>query len=142
MRLIVSAAPRDHQAPGVHATRERDLVHPRIGDQRRAGDRAIAGDDVHDAWRQIERFENLGEHQRGERRLLGRLQHHGAPGGQRRRQLPRGHQQRIVPRDDLADDADGLAHDHRQRVVGHFERLAMDLRRQPAVILEAVRGVG
>ncbi len=58
------------------------------------------------------------------------------------RQLPGGHQQRVVPGDDLPDDADRLAHHHRQRVVGHRQRLAVDLGGQAAVVLEAVRGVG
>ena len=41
-------------------------------------------------------------------RLLGRLEHDAVAGGQRRRQLPGRHQQREVPRDDLADDAERL----------------------------------
>ena len=51
----------DHEAPGIHAARERDLVDARIGDQRRAGRGSVTRDDVHDAWRQVQRFENLGE---------------------------------------------------------------------------------
>ena len=42
------------------------------------------------------------------RRLLGRLQHDAVAGGERRRHLPGRHQQREVPRDDLADDAERL----------------------------------
>ena len=44
-----------------------------------------------------------------ERRLLGGLQHDRAAGADRRRQLPRRHQQRVVPRHDLPGDADRLA---------------------------------
>ena len=50
----------------------------------------------------------LGHPQRGERRRGVGLEHDGAAGGQGGRQLPRGHHQRVVPRDDLAADADGL----------------------------------
>jgi hypothetical protein len=45
--------------------------------------------------------------QRRQRRGLGRLEHHGVAAGQRRGDLPGEHEQREVPRDDLADDADG-----------------------------------
>ena len=48
------------------------------------------------------------QHHDAHRRLLGRLQHDAVAGGERRRQLPRRHQQREVPRDDLADDAERL----------------------------------
>lgn len=44
----------------------------------------------------------------GDRGLLGGLEHAAAAGRQYRGQLPGGHQQGEVPRDDLADHADGL----------------------------------
>ncbi len=44
----------------------------------------------------------------GDRGLLGGLEHAAATGRQHRGQLPGGHQQGEVPRDDLADHADGL----------------------------------
>ena len=53
--------------------------------------------------------EQFGEPQAAHRRLLGGLQHHGVAGGERGRDLPRGHQQRVVPRRDGADDAERLA---------------------------------
>ena len=40
------------------------------------------------------------------RRLLGGLEHHGVAGGERRGQLPDGHQDGEVPGDDLAHDAE------------------------------------
>ena len=46
---------------------------------------------------------DLGKEQRGERGELGGLQHHRVAHRKRRRDLPRQHQQREVPRDDLAD---------------------------------------
>ena len=69
---------------------------------------AGAGDDVDDARRQVGLLADLGEQQRGQRRGLGRLEHDGVAAGQRRRDLPRQHQQREVPRDDLAGDAERL----------------------------------
>ena len=50
----------------------------------------------------------LAEPQGGQRRLLGGLEDHRAAGRQRRAELPARHQQREVPRDDLAADADRL----------------------------------
>ena len=44
-----------------------------------------------------------------QRRLLGGLEYDRAAGRERRAELPGGHQQREVPRDDLTDDADRLA---------------------------------
>ena len=48
-----------------------------------------------------------------ERRLLGRLQHLDVAGRERRRELPDGHHQRVVPRRDPADDPERLAANHR-----------------------------
>ena len=48
---------------------------------------------------------NLGKRQRSQRRILGRLDHDCVAGGQRRRHLPRKHQQRKIPRDNLAHHA-------------------------------------
>ena len=56
----------------------------------------------------------LGELERRDRRRLGRLEHDRVAGRQRRADLPDGHHQRVVPRRDLADDADRLAADDRR----------------------------
>ncbi len=47
----------------------------------------------------------------GQRRELRRLQHDGVAGRDRRQDLPRGHLQRVVPRRDGPDHADGFAPD-------------------------------
>jgi ParB family chromosome partitioning protein len=60
----------------------------------------------------------LGEHERRQRRLLRGLEDRHVAGGERRADLPDGHHQRVVPRGDLADDADRLASHHR-RVAPH-----------------------
>jgi hypothetical protein len=76
-------------------------------DERRArGTRT--GDDVDDAIGQLGFLDELGEQQGGERCGLGGFQHHGVAAGQRGRDLPRGHEQREVPRDDLPGDANAL----------------------------------
>ena len=70
--------------------------------QRRPGARAVAGDDVERARRESGLERQLGQAQRGERRVLGGLQHDAAAGGKRRADLPDRHQQREIPRDDRA----------------------------------------
>jgi hypothetical protein len=64
--------------------------------------------DVDDALRHAGALADLGEEDGGQRGEFGRLQHHRAAGRQRRRDLPGQHQQREIPRYDLADDADRL----------------------------------
>jgi ParB family chromosome partitioning protein len=71
----------------------------------------------------------LGEAQRRHRRELGGLEHDGVPGRERRRDLPREHQQREVPRDDLPDDA--------QRPVAR--ELRVHELRPPGVVVEVPR---
>ena len=86
---------------------EGDLVDVVVLDERGAG-AAVAGDDVDDARRQLRLAADVGEEERGQRRRLGRLQHDRVPGRERGRDLPRQHQEREVPGDDLAGDADRL----------------------------------
>ena len=83
-----------------------------VVDQRVADALAAPEHDVDHAFGQ-DVGERLGELQRRQRRLLGRLEDHGVAAGDRRRQLPRHHHQRIVPRRDRGDDADRVAPDHR-----------------------------
>ena len=71
----------------------------------RGARRAVAGENVQHARRESGFGGELGERERGERRELRRLQDHRASRGERRRDLPREHQQREIPRNDLPDDA-------------------------------------
>ncbi len=66
-------------------------------------------DDVEDAVGQAGLGEDLGELERGERRQLGRLEDHGVAAGERRRRLPAGDLERVVPGADAGDDAERLA---------------------------------
>ena len=93
---------------------ERDLVDAVVLDDR-LPDRRAAGEDVDHARRQVGLGDDLGQHQRRQRRRLGRLEHDGVAGRQRRRDLPRRHQQREVPRDHLAGHAERRAAPGRSR---------------------------
>ena len=90
----------------------------------------------------------LGEPQRGERRLLGGLQHQVQPVGECRPELPRGHRQREVPRHDLRHDADRLALrvgvelNARRAVNGGLEGRAFDLGRPAGHVAEVITGTG
>ena len=81
---------------------------------------AVAGGDLEDVLGQAALAQALGHQQRGQRRHLGRLQHDGVAGGERRDAVAEGVRQRVVPRADHADDAD--------RRVAHDELLALDER--------------
>ena len=105
--LPVPATERAIALPDLGGAGEGDLVDVGVLDERAAG-LARAGDDVDDARREVGLLADLGEEQRGERRGLGGLEHHGVAGGERRRDLPRQHEQREVPRDDLRGDAERL----------------------------------
>ncbi len=90
-----------------------DLGDALAGSQRFARLGAEAVDHVDHAGRQqvTDHLHQLEDRGRG---LLGGLEHHAVAGGQRRGQLPGGHQQRKVPGDDLANDAQRLV-----EVIGH-----------------------
>jgi hypothetical protein len=108
---------------------EGQLVDARVVDDGFAH-AAVAGDDVDHAGRHAGLLADLGEQQRAQRGELGRLEDDGVTGGQRRGDFPGQHQQREVPRHDLADHADGA-------VVGEFFRLQLG----PAgVMVEVARG--
>src|SRR5438874_2283364 len=117
--------PADLCRPG-----EGDLVDIVGLDDRGAGS-TVARDDVDDAGRQLRLTQDVAEQERAERRRLGRLQDDGVPCGERRRDLPREHQQREVPGNDLARDADRPRPPVRERV--------LELVR-PACVVEEVRG--
>ena len=73
----------------------------------------VPGDEVEHAGRQADVVDDLGEDEGVERGDLRRLEHHGAAGGQRGRDLGGDLVERVVPRRDGADDADRLLHDER-----------------------------
>ncbi len=83
---------------------KRNLVDVRVLHE---GGAHLAGPlhDVDDAGRQARLLHHLGELEGREGRRLGGLQHDGVARGEGRGQLPRRHQERKVPGDDLATDA-------------------------------------
>ena len=111
VRLVPFTAAAEHLLAARDRTRERDHRHLGLRDQRRADGVAATADDVDDARRKQLRADG-GELERRERRLLGRLEHHGVARGERRRHLPGRHHQWIVPGRDRRDHADGIAADH------------------------------
>ena len=104
---------------------ERDLVHVRVLHQRLAS-RAIAGHDVHHAWRQRNFLTNSREGQCGQRSEFRGFQDHGISCGKGRRDFPCQHQQRKVPGNDLA-------HDPARGVAGKF---LIEKLRPPRVMIE------
>ncbi len=109
---------------------EGDLVDARVLDDRATG-LAGAGEDVDDTRREVGLLADLGEEQRGQRGGLGGLEDHRVAAGQGGGDLPRQHQQREVPRDDLAGDAQGSG-----AVAAVLELVG------PAGVVEEVRGDG
>ena len=107
---------------------ERDLVDVRVDERRTRA--TVTGDDVDDARRQLCLPKHVAEEERRQRRRLGRLQHDRVAGSKRGRDLPGEHQEREVPRDDLAADAERRRRAIRERV--------LELVR-PARVVEEVR---
>ena len=83
---------------------EGDLVDVGMIDDRSAGF-SRAGDDVHHARRKVAILNDLGQLQCRQRRRLGGLEYDRASARQRRRDFPRGHEQREIPRNHLPRDA-------------------------------------
>ena len=73
-----------------------------------AGRRAVAGDDVDRARREADLRRELRDAEHGQRRLRVRLEDDRAAGGESGRELPRRHQQRVVPGNDLRADTHRL----------------------------------
>ena len=92
---------------------------------------AVAGDDVHHSRRQLRLPQHVREEKRGQRRRFRGLEDDGVARGQSGRDLPREHQQREVPRDDLPRHADGARSSIGKRVL---ELVG------PARVVEEVRG--
>jgi hypothetical protein len=67
---------------------------------------ACAGDDVHDARREVSLLEIFASKIAVSGVVSAGLSTHGVAASERGRELPRRHQQREVPRDDLAGDAE------------------------------------
>ena len=107
---------------------------------------AVAGDDVQDTVGQTGLAEDLLQLQRGERRLLGGLENRAAPRSECGRNLEHRDEKRPVPRDDEADDTDGLELGEgvvglpgaEQAIGDEIGRLAVNLADPAGVVLQHV----
>src|SRR2546430_5528905 len=104
------AGPRGRAPNGasdLRGTGKRDLVDVSMIDNQLTGI-AITGKNIQNSRWQPDVGGKLGEQQGREGGELCRLDHDRASGGQCRSNLPREHEQRKVPRDDLPNDTDAL----------------------------------
>ena len=140
--LQVSGGGFDDQAADFGRAGEGDLVDERMRGERGSGAFAESGEDVDDALGEAGFVDELGEAEAGHRGLLGELEDDGAAGGEGGAELPGGHQQGEVPRDDLGGDADGFAQGVGVEVAGERERegRAGDLGRPAGHVAEHVDG--
>ena len=129
-RLDLRRAPGHH--PLAHRTRsgEDDLAHIGMLHQSLAHHRPGAGQHLEHVLGDAGIQGQFGQAQRGERRQLGGLEHHGVSRGQRRGEAPRGDRHREVPGDDRADHADRFVKGDVQPV-GHRESAGRSAAREP-----------
>ena len=86
---------------------------------------------------QLEKFDG------GERSGFGGFEDATVSGGQTGGEFPGRHEQRVIPGNDLATNADGLAHDHRGDIrVGHLKGLALGFGDQTGIVAEAIGRIG
>jgi hypothetical protein len=97
-----------------------------------------AVDDVEHARRQPCLAVDLGEPERGERRQLRGLEHHGVAAGERRRGLPAGDLQGIIPGADAGADAERLAPGVAEGVAAEVDVLAVQSGGLAREVLDAV----
>src|SRR5262249_42204635 len=119
---------------------EGNLVDVHVSADGGTGGRAVAGHDVDDAVGEAGLLRQGGDAQGGQRRLLGRVQDDGAAGRKGRTPLPRLHQEREVPRNDLADDADRFVPCVTEKWTLDGDRLAVDLVGPAGVVAIAFDG--
>ena len=107
--LIHCAADAEDLLADGGRARERQLRDIRVGDERGAGRRAVAVDDVEHAFRHARLEHDAPQVRRREGRLLGHLEHDAVADREGRRRLPAREQERVVPGRDRTDDAVRLA---------------------------------
>jgi hypothetical protein len=139
---VAAAGVVEHAPAGARAAGEADRVDVHVQGQRFAGFVAVAGHDVEHTRRQAGFERQFGQAQRGERALFAGLEHHRVARGQRRPQLPGGHDHRVVPGHDDTDHAHRFARDQGQRVAPGGRDLVVDLVHRFGVPGDAARGAG
>ena len=116
-----------NQLGRIHVTRERDLVDVGMSHHGIAGGFTHPVEQIDDTGRKARFLHQLAHSQNRKRRLFGRLHDNGVTAGQSRTPLPCRHQQRKVPGNDLAHDANGLAKGIGQEVAPNRDRFSFDL---------------
>ena len=114
---------------------EGEPAHERMSHERVPDLGAEPGQDVHDARRE-DALELLRKTKRRERRVLGRLEHEGVARHERRAELHRREEQRVVEGDDPTDDAEGLTERVVEAVVAGRDRLAPRLQCEPGEVAQ------
>jgi hypothetical protein len=117
--------------------RERNLVDLHVLCDRSASSRAIAAQDVDDAGGEACFLDELGDVEGGQGGLFAGFENSHTASGKARTELPCKHEQREVPRDDLAADADRLVISHGQEVAVDGNNFAFDLVRPAGVVAQA-----
>src|SRR6266404_2023678 len=123
------------------AAGEGDFVHAGMSDERSTRRFAKAIDNIGDTGRQTQFFEPAGDFHHGERRLLGGLEHASATRGDGGSELPRSHNQGIVPGNDLASHADRFAESETQGIRGNGIDVAENFVREAGVVFETGCGI-
>ena len=113
---------------------ESDLVDIQVRGNGVAGVSAVTIEDVDDAGGKAGFFDELGEVENAEGRLLGGFHHDGIPACEGGTQFPRCHDQWIIPRDNLPAHPDGFSNRVRQFVRACIDDLAVDLVRVATVV--------
>src|SRR5579864_2512929 len=119
------------------ASGESNFVDTGMRDERGARSFTEAIDDVHHAGRQANLREPVRGFERGQWGLLGRLENARAAGRKCGREFPCGHEQRIVPRNNLAGHSHWLAERETQRVGGNWIDAAENFVCEAAIVFEA-----
>src|ERR1700738_392609 len=109
---------------------ERDLIELRLTDERSPGLRT-AGNDVDYARRQVGLLDDVRKPQGRQWRRFSRLEYDRVAARERRRNLPRSHEQRKIPRNDLARDT--------QRRRGHIRESPLQFVRPTRVVEKMCR---
>ena len=109
-----------------------------MANQVRAGCRPVSRNDVDHTFREADLRSELRDPHRSQGRRRVRFQHDSATSRQGRRQLPGRHHQRVVPRHDLADDADRLLQRIKQERTADWMRTAGNRRNRSCVEAEVL----
>ena len=116
------------------------MADTRVTHQRSARCAAGSGDDIAHARRNAGLQADIGQHQRGQRRLLGRLGNDGASGGQCRREAARRGGQWVIPGNDVGGDANGFVERVGQIVRTQRDAVALVFVARAGIVLKAVGG--